>query len=87
MRVRFPLNRVLRDTRRDVTGGGRQGVAAAVGYGPGEALRFPRLRPDQDICEGRGLGEGRVILKVRPRVQEKGFRNIRRPLAGHQAVE
>ena len=50
-------------------------MAAAVGCGPGEALRFPRLRPDQDICEGRGWGEGRAILKVRPRVSEKGLRN------------
>ena len=67
----------MRCATRDVTG---EGEGEGRGWqrqwaGQGEALRFPRLRPDQDICEGRGWGEGRVILKVRPRVPEKGFRN------------
>ena len=68
----------MRCATRDVTGGGRgggRGWQRQWAAGQGEALRFPRLRPDQDICEGRGWGEGRVILKVRPRVPEKGFRN------------
>ena len=68
----------MRCATRDVTGGGRgegRGWQRQWAAGQGEAHRFPRLRPDQDICEGRGWGEGRVILKVRPRVPEKGFRN------------
>ena len=69
----------MRCATRDVTDGGGRGEGRGWqrrwAADRGEALHFPRLRPDQDICEGRGWGEGRVILKVRPQVPEKGFRN------------